>query len=84
MFYDKIVEISTNSVYFLSRYITMSEPITISFLGNTELKALLKQWAKEDDRSVSYVMRQMLNREAQRRAQTQPEGQKRATTQQSH
>ncbi|MBE7553126.1 MAG: hypothetical protein HS126_18795 [Anaerolineales bacterium] len=49
----------------------MSKPITISFLGTTELKALLEQWAREDDRSVSYVMRQILKCEAQRRAQAQ-------------
>lgn len=49
----------------------MSEPITMSFVGTAEQKALLEQWAKEDDRSVSYVMRQILKREAQRREQAQ-------------
>lgn len=47
----------------------MSELTTISFVGTTEQKKLLKRWAKEDDRSVSYIMRQILKREAQRREQ---------------
>lgn len=51
----------------------MSESITISFVGTTELKTLLERWAREDDRSVSYLMRQILTREAQRRQQTQTE-----------
>ena len=51
----------------------MSEPITISFVGTTELKTLLERWAREDDRSVSYTMRQILTREAQRRQQLQTE-----------
>lgn len=46
----------------------MAEPI-ISFVGTTELKTMLEQWAAEDDRSVSYVLRQILTREAQRRKQ---------------
>jgi hypothetical protein len=45
----------------------MSKSITISFYGTTEQKELLEQWATQDDRSVSYIMRQILNREAQRR-----------------
>lgn len=45
----------------------MPEPITISFVGTTEQKTLLEQWAKQDERSVSYIMRQILKREAQRR-----------------
>lgn len=51
----------------------MSEPITISFVGTIELKTLLEHWAREDDRSVSYTMRQILTREAQRRQQPQTE-----------
>ncbi len=43
----------------------MSEPITISFVGTKELKALLKQWAEQDDRSVSYIIRQILKKESQ-------------------
>lgn len=53
----------------------MSESITISFVGTAEQKTLLEQWAKQDDRSISWVMRQILNREAQRR-QDRPESQK--------
>ena len=51
----------------------MSEPITISFVGTTDLKALLEQWAAQDDRSVSYVMRQILAQEAQRRKAQRPQ-----------
>lgn len=50
----------------------MPESLTISFVGTTELKNLLEKWAKENDRSVSWVMRQILTKEAQRR-QAQPE-----------
>lgn len=48
----------------------MSESITISFVGSPEIKIWLEQWAREDDRSMSYVLRQILKREAQRRVQT--------------
>lgn len=50
----------------------MSEPATICFVGTTELKTMVEEWAKEDERSVSYIMRQILKREAQRRKQAQP------------
>jgi hypothetical protein len=60
----------------------MSEPITICFVGTAEQKTLLEQWAKQDDRSVSYIMRQILSREAQRRKQSQPTESK--TTQRPH
>ena len=46
----------------------MSEAITISFVGTEELRDLLKQWAEKDDRSVSYIIRQILKKEIQRRA----------------
>lgn len=45
----------------------MSEPITISFVGTKELKDLLKQWAEQDDRSISYIIRQILEKERHRR-----------------
>lgn len=45
----------------------MSEPATICFVGTTELKTMVEEWAREDERSVSYIMRQILKREAQRR-----------------
>lgn len=46
----------------------MSEPITISFVGTQELKDILKQWAARDERSISYVIRQILKQEIRRRA----------------
>jgi hypothetical protein len=49
---------------------------TICFMATTEQKALLEQWAVENDRSVSYIMRQILKREAQRRKQPQTTEQK--------
>ena len=54
----------------------MSEPATICFVGTTELKTMVEEWAKEDERSVSYIMRQILKREAQRRKQPQTTEQK--------
>lgn len=45
---------------------------TICFMGTVEIKAQLEQWAAADDRSVSYILRQILKREAQRR-QAKPE-----------
>ena len=45
----------------------MSETVTASFVITTEQKACLEQWAAADDRSVSYVVRQILQAEAQRR-----------------
>ncbi len=44
---------------------------TICFMGTAEIKAQLEQWAAADERSVSYILRQILKREAQRRGQTQ-------------
>lgn len=44
----------------------MSESITISFVGTTKQKAWLEAQAQADDRSVSYILRQILEREAQR------------------
>jgi len=49
----------------------MSEPITISFVGTTEIKCWLEQCAKKDDRSMSYILRQILKQELQREKQTQ-------------
>jgi hypothetical protein len=44
----------------------MTEPLTISFVGTTDIKQWLEQSAKKDDRSVSYVLRQILEREMHR------------------
>ncbi len=49
----------------------MSNSTTISFVGTPQIKTWLEKWAKQDDRSVSYVMRKILNQEVQRRQQTQ-------------
>lgn len=40
---------------------------TICFMATAEQKTLLEKWAAADDRSVSYIMRQILKRETQRR-----------------
>lgn len=52
----------------------MSEQITISFVGTAKLKSLLEQWAKQDDRSVSYIMRKILEKEAQQREVLESKG----------
>jgi hypothetical protein len=44
---------------------------TICFMGTAEQKALLERWAAADERSVSYMLRQLIKQEAQRRAQAQ-------------
>lgn len=50
---------------------SVTKQVTISFVGNMALKELLERWSREDDRSVSATLRQIVEREAQRRAQTQ-------------
>lgn len=45
----------------------MNEPQTISFVGTTEIKQLLEQWARAEDRSISATLRQILAQEATRR-----------------
>ena len=45
----------------------MSDYVTISFVGTKKLKALLERWAKDDDRSVSYILRWILIKESERR-----------------
>ena len=47
----------------------MKETVTASFIITIEQKGLLERWASKEDRSVSYVMRQILTAEAQRRKQ---------------
>lgn len=46
----------------------MQEPATVCFVGTKELKQALELWAVQEDRSVSAVMRQILEREKLRRA----------------
>lgn len=45
----------------------MTEQKSLSFVANTEIERNLKQWAAADDRSVSYVLRKILEAEAKRR-----------------
>ena len=52
----------------------MSERLTIAFVGNKELKELLDQWARENEGSVSAVLRQLIKREEARR-KARPQGQ---------
>lgn len=40
---------------------------TMVFWGSDEIEALLQEWAKEEDRSVSYIVRKCIEREQQRR-----------------
>jgi hypothetical protein len=54
---------------------------TICFMGTAEQKALLERWAAADERSVSYMLRQIIKQEAQRRAQAQEQ---KPVTQQAH
>lgn len=56
------------------------ELITTSVVVTKRLKACLEQWAAADDRSVSYILRDILKKECDRRAahqqeQTGPKGQ---------
>jgi len=46
----------------------MSESISATFVITRELRAALDAWAAEDDRSASYILRDILKREAKRRA----------------
>lgn len=41
----------------------------ISFVGDSDLRDRLKQWAAEDDRTVSAIIRRALEAEAERRAE---------------
>lgn len=50
----------------------MAEWTTLSFSLHPEQKELLEQWAKEDDRSVSYLLRQFIILEKQRRDKLKP------------
>jgi hypothetical protein len=54
----------------------MQEQITVSYVLNKRLKTLLQQWAEQNDRTVSAELRQILEREAERREQGHPIAQK--------
>lgn len=47
--------------------------ITISFAGDEQMKSLLEKWASEDERSMSYILRKLIKREAQNREQKRSE-----------
>jgi hypothetical protein len=50
----------------------MSEKmIVVAFTAPKELKALLERWSEEQERSVSYVLRKLITKEAQRLAAEQ-------------
>lgn len=53
----------------------MTNQTIVSFALSKELKALLKQWARTEDRTVSATLRQILEREAIRRATETPPSQ---------
>ena len=55
----------------------MSKYIVTTFSTTPKLKELVEQWAQENERSVSYIIRKAIEREAQRRseARQRPEGQ---------
>ncbi len=43
------------------------EQVTMSAVVTMDLKQALEQWSKEEDRTVSAVLRRLLEEEAQRR-----------------
>ncbi len=43
------------------------EKTIISFVGSEAVKAQLRQWAEQDDRSISAVIRKAIEAEAKRR-----------------
>lgn len=45
----------------------MADGTEITFYANTKIKALLVEWARESDRSVSYIVRGLIEDERQRR-----------------
>ena len=61
----------------------MNGPQTISFMGTTELKQQLEEWAAQDDRSVSATLRRILEAEAKRRANKKNTGENISTSAES-
>lgn len=45
----------------------MVDTVTASFIITTKQKTCLKKWAAADDRSVSYILRDILEKECLRR-----------------
>lgn len=50
----------------------MADQIIMTFVADTDVKAMLEGWAKEDDRSVSYVIRKAIETEKNRRTKQLP------------
>ena len=48
----------------MTKYLTTNVTLVLS----PEMKILLESWAKNEDRSISAVIRKMIEREAERRA----------------
>jgi predicted transcriptional regulator len=49
----------------------MSKPITLSVVVTQELRDCLERWAAADDRSMSYILRDILKQECDRRRSQQ-------------
>jgi hypothetical protein len=45
----------------------MQEQVTVCYVLNERLKSLVQQWARDNDRTASAELRQILEREVQRR-----------------
>lgn len=45
----------------------MAEPMTISFVADEKIKQLLDKWAAEEDRSISSLIRRLIESERERR-----------------
>lgn len=54
----------------------MQDQITVCYVLNKRLKALVQQWAKRNDRTASAELRQILEQEIQRREKNQATEQK--------
>jgi hypothetical protein len=52
----------------------MADWTTVTFSLLPEQKKLLEEWAQADDRSVSYILRQLIAREQVRRAGQEDQG----------
>lgn len=45
----------------------------IQFKATPEMKAILEKWAKDDDRTLAYIVRKIINEEIARRTATIPQ-----------
>lgn len=59
----------------------MQEQKVMSFVLNSRIEELIREWAAEDDRTMSATLRQILEQEAQRR---QAKKQQKPVSQPSH